>query len=177
MPAADAVALYHKGDANSGSANRYLWEGREDELTDEQRSYVAGLDAAMKPATAPVTLYRGKDYNYGSQPMPTFKVGDRISQAGFVSTSKRKKTAADFARSSPQAGTNKDKVTDLLAITVPAGAGTVDAPNAAGDRKKGKLHDEEEVLVERGGELGVTGVTKSGSGTTIVKAEFVPGSM
>jgi Tfp pilus assembly protein PilW len=109
--------------------------------------------------------------------MPTFKVGDRIPQSGFVSTSKRKKTAADFARSSPQAGTNKDKGGVLLEITVPAGAGTVDVPNAAGDRKKGKFHDEEEVLVERGGELVVTSVTKSSNGTTIVKAEFVPGSM
>lgn len=177
MPAAEAVSLYHKGDANSGDANRYLWEGREAELTDEQRRYVVGLDAAMKPRTEPVVLYRGKDYNYGSQPMPTFKVGDRIPQSGFVSTSKRRKTAVDFSRASPQAGTNKDKGGVLFEISIPAGVGTVDVPNAAGDKKKGLFHNEEEVLVERGGELVVTGVTKSPNGSTIVKAEFVPGSV
>lgn len=173
MSPADAVALYHKGDFNSGDANRFLWEGRVDELTPDQQSYVAGLDSAMVPRTEPVVLYRGKDYNYGSQPAQTFKVGDVISQPGFVSTSKRRATAVDFARASPRAGTKMDKGGVLFEITVPVGAGTVDVPNAAGDKKKGLFHNEEEVLVERDGELVVTGVSKGRDGTTIVKADFV----
>lgn len=174
MGSAEAISLYQMGDYHSGNTNQMLWEGRYDDLTDDQLRFVAGLDAAMSPAGERMLLYRGKDFNYGTQQKVMYRVGDVIGQGGFVSTSSRKATAQQFAGGGG-APTRRSKGGELWEITVEPGTGTVKVPNTSGDRKKGMYHDEDEVLIERGGSLRIDSVREnSRSGITTIKATFIP---
>jgi hypothetical protein len=174
-----AIRLYQSGDANSGFTNKKLMAEKFDQLNEEQLRYVRGLDEAMTPATETTTLYRGLDLNTFRERESdlvdlyrNLKPGDQVRQGGFISTSKSKSTANQFARAD-YIEVRRDKGGILFEIEAPEGTGRIDIPNLSGSKKRGKFNNEEEVLLERGATLVVDSVRRGPNNITTVKARLV----
>lgn len=174
-----AISLYQRGDANSGYTNRKLFKEEFDTLTEDQLSFIRGLDEAMTASEETRTLYRGIDINTfrsTDQDMiglyQNLKVGDEIPQGGFLSTTSNKNTAKQFSRSMFLEN-RRDKGGILFEIETPKGTRNIEMPNRSGSRKKGMYHDEQEVLLERGGRLVVQSVRRGSNNVTAVRVKFV----
>ena len=128
------------------------------ELISSLQERVQSLDSAISSGSAPqaMVVYRGMGMD--SDLLKGLKVGDRITDQGFVSTAIDRETAIDF--------TETGTANEMFAIQIPKGS-PMAWVNSGSDYQ---MMEQGEILLPRGGQFIYTGIDKT-TGMRVLRFE------